>query len=403
MQMVAPTPEHPTSAEPVPPAMAFVLDHDSEGVLRRCFTDIGIVDAHVQHGGVDTATDMLSKQPSPPLLIVDISGIEDPLMRMTRLADLCDPKTEVIVIGDKNDIVLYRDLKALGVAEYFFKPLVSTLVARACGSTGPVSDGRLQRTGKLVIVLGVRGGVGASTVAVSAAWHFAEVHERRVLLLDLDVQGGDAALQLDVSPSHALREALEHPDRIDDLFLERAVTHVTPRLDLLAALEPLTNPMILEDDVVLQLLSKLLYRYRYVFVDLPSYSAIRLSHFLYLPSMLLLVSDGSLASARDVVRWRERIGPNSAERTTLYVLNKSGADGALPNEEFLRAVGSPPDIAIPYDREVPETSVIGAKAAQKCSSLKRGMAALSRHIIGRVGEAEPPLPSFLSRLFGRWA
>lgn len=401
MQMPAHSPERFTASEPAPPAAAFVLDSDSEGILRKVFGDIGLVDARVRHGGIDTAIETYVEQPTPPLLVVDVSGVADPMLRMNRLADIVDPKTEVIVVGDKNDIVLYRDLKALGVAEYFFKPLVSSLMARACGSAGTDSEPRLQRSGKLILVLGVRGGVGASTIAVASAWKFAESHERRVLFLDLDLQGGDAALQLDMSPSHALREALEHPDRVDELFLERGITHVTPRLDLFAGLEPLSDSSALSEEAVLKLLPLLLVRYRYVFVDLPDFAAVRMSGLLHLPNTVLLVSDGGLASARDVVRWRERIGPNSPERATLHVLNKAGAPGGLPSEEFLRAVGTPPDIVIPYDKDIPAAAIVNINAVSECSAMKRGIGALSRQLIGRA-EGSAPKPSLLTRLFQTW-
>jgi len=64
-------------------------------------------------------------------------------------------------------------------------------------------------TGKLILVMGARGGVGATTMAVRIASGLAEHPPRPVLLVDLDLQFGDAVLQLDATPSHALREALE--------------------------------------------------------------------------------------------------------------------------------------------------------------------------------------------------
>ncbi len=152
-------------------------------------------------GNIETAITALGQQPSPRLLIVDISGVADPLSRVNELANVCEPNTDVIAIGDRNDIVLYRDLKYAGVAEYFFKPLVGDVVTRACnsilnGTTTPLTT----RTGKLVFILGVRGGVGATTIAVNTAWQLAETRQRWVMLLDLDLQNGDSALQLDAVP-----------------------------------------------------------------------------------------------------------------------------------------------------------------------------------------------------------
>lgn len=381
-----------------PTAQIFVADRDSEGVIRQSLSDLGVQGAEFVTGTVESAIAALAQQPSPHLLIVDISGIEDPHARVNELAEVCEPTTGVVVIGDRNDIRLYRELKIAGVVEYFFKPLVGDLVTRTCNGilTGSVEQ-RSSRTGKLIFILGVRGGVGATTIAVNTAWALSETGSRWVMLLDLDLQGGDAALQLDVMPGHALREAFEHPERVDKLFLERGVIHAARRLDVLASLEPLGDSVVLEDDAVMLLLQNLLHRYRFVFVDLPVTVAAKLMRVLHLPSHCVIVSDGSLVSARDVARWRERIGPNTPERTTLHILNKQGAPGCLPVEEFVRAAGRAPDINIPYDREIGGTANFGTKSAQKYTALKQKLAPVLRHLAGETVERPR---SLLSRIFG---
>ena len=380
-----------------PAAMVFVWDRDSEGVIRQSMSDLGVSDVEFITGGIAAAVTALGQRASPRLLVADISGIEDPKVQVDRLAEVCEPGVGVVVIGQNNDIRLYRDLIAAGIVEYFFKPLVGNLLKRTFNNvlTGG-SEQRGSRTGKLVFVLGTRGGDGATTIATNTAWHLAEIGQRRVLLLDLDLQFGDTALQLDTTTSHALREALEHPERADELFLQRGVTQVTERLGLLAAQEPLTEGVPLNDEAVLLLLGNLLHRYRYVFVDVPTAFAPQLMRTLALPSVLFLVSTGSLAAARDVGRWRQQIGPNTAERLTLHVLNKSGAHGSLPFPEFVRAAGQAPDIVIPYDREIGLASKLGISAVRKCAGLRRSLAPLFRHLTGEPVE-QPH--SLLKRLF----
>jgi pilus assembly protein CpaE len=376
----------------------FALDRDSEGIIRQSLANLGVQDAEFAAGGIKAAVTALSQQASPLLLIVDIGGIDDPVAAVNELADVCEPNTGVVVIGDRNDIVLYRNLRLAGVAKYFFKPLVTDLIMRACNSvlTGSV-EAQSSRTGKLIFVLGARGGVGATTIAVNTAWYLAETRQRWVMLLDLDLQYGDAALQLDVVPSHALREAIEHPERVDKLFLERAVIHVDHRIDMLASLEPIGETIAFEEGAVISLLEILLHRYRFVFVDVPATVAAQLMQMLHLPSTCVMVSDGTLASARDVARWRNWIGPNSPTRTTLHVLNLHGAPGNLPDEEFARAAGQPPDIVVPYDRDVGIAATLGIKGTQKCAGLRRGLAPLLRHL---SGEQMPTARPLLRRLFG---
>jgi pilus assembly protein CpaE len=379
-------------------AQIFVADPEATATIRQTIDSIGLRNAEFISGNIETATAALAQRASPRLLIVDISGLENPVAKVNELAEVCEPNTGVIVIGDRNDIVLYRDLKHAGVVEYFFKPLVGNLVTRACNVVlGGETDAPATRTGKLVFVLGVRGGVGATTIAVNTAWYLAETRQRWVMLVDLDLQTGDAALQLDVSPTHALREAFEHPERIDKLFLERAVIQVEHRIDLLASLEPLTETVTIEESAVLTLLERLLNRYRFIFVDLPPPVAMRMMQALELPSTCVLVSNGTLASARDVARWRQLIGANTAERTTLHLLNQQGAPGSLSDADFARAAGRTADIVIPYERDIGVANTLGIKGAQQNAALKRGLAPLLRHLSGEQVEAPR---SVLRRLFG---
>jgi pilus assembly protein CpaE len=381
-----------------PNAFVFVSDQDSEGVIRQSLNDLGLEQAEFTYGDAKTATAALTRQPSPRLLIVDISGVDDPGARIGELAQVCEPGTSVIVIGSSNDIRLYRELKEAGVSEYFFKPLVRNLVSQACDAilSGTVTR-PIGRTGRLVFFLGVRGGVGATTIAVSTAWHLAEVHKRWVILLDLDLHNGDTALQFDLPPTHALTEAFERPDRVDELFLERGVIHVTPRLDLLASLEPLGNPVAVEENAVLTLLDILLHRYRFVFIDIPATLAPKLTQVLHLPSLCILISNGSLVAARDVARWQQKIGPNTPDRSTLHILNQSGAAGSLPEAEFIRAIGKAPDIIIPFQREIKVASNLGIKGIQSCAALRDSLGPVLRQL---AGDAGAPKRSLLKRIFG---
>jgi pilus assembly protein CpaE len=246
-----------------PQALAYLRDKDSEGVVRQALSELAISNTEFKIGGVATAIGELAKRPAPRLLIVDVTGVADPPSAVSELIGLCSPSTTVLVIGESNDIRLYRELCDAGAAEYFFKPLVASLVARACAeSFGDRPDERARdrsktRLGKLIFVLGVRGGVGATTIAVRTAWRLASHPPRPVALVDLDMQFGDAALQLGVAPNHALREGLARSDRVDDLFLERALIQVTDRLALLAALEPLEASVDFDEESLLYLLENI--------------------------------------------------------------------------------------------------------------------------------------------------
>jgi len=379
-------------------AKVFVRDQASLQTISRALADFGIQNPQSQQGDVGTALAALAKTSSPRLLIVDISGVEDPVARLTELANVCDPDVHVVAIGDRNDIVLYRDLKNIGITEYFIKPLVKDVITRICGNAiNPGSQQPKLRTGKLIFIIGVRGGVGATTIATHTAWHLAETKRRQVVLLDLDVKYGDMSLQFDVLPSKALCEATEFPDRVDKLFLDRAVQPVSERLHLLASLDTLAHSPPLTADGVVPLLEKLAARYRYVIVDIPKHLAAEIVNATQLPRICLLVSNASLSSARDVNRWRELIGANMLDRTTLHILNRPAPQGGFSDKEFIRAAGQPPDVSIAYHRDLAEAASLGVKGTQKCAGFTRSLQPILRPLTGEQAEISAP---FYRRMFG---
>lgn len=381
-----------------PDARAFVSDQYSEGIIRQSLNTLGLEKTQFTTGDVNTAVATFKKETSPELLIVDVSGVKDAITSMRQLAEVCEPDVNVIVIGDRNDIVLYRDLKNIGINEYFLKPIVRDLFTKTCHRIlNPNEEQPRMRTGKLVLVLGVRGGVGTTTIATNTAWHLAEVQHRHSMLLDLDLHGGDTALQLDVTTNSALRDAFQHPERVDKLYLERGAKHLSERLDLLAALENLDTPLLPNEDGVMPLMEKLLLRYRFVVVDLPATAANLLPRLTHLPGICVLVSNSSLTAARDIARWRSYLGTDTPDRSTLHILNHITPHTSLSEENFVKGCGKAPDIVIPYDSKMPTASSFGIEAMQQCTTFNRSLSKMLNHLTGsEVKESR----SLLNRMFG---
>jgi len=382
-----------------PAAVVYTRDPDSEGVLRQALRDLSHDSTAFRTGGPRNAIAELSGQASPNLLVVDICGEADPVDRVRELIDTCEPATRVLVLGETNDIRLYRALLDAGASEYLFKPLVSAVAARVCRKLlfGDASIGA-SRLGRLVYVVGARGGAGASTVAVALAASLSEAPPRPVVLLDLDLQCGDIALSLNVEPNSALRAALTQADRVDDLLLERGLIQITNRLDMLGSLEALDSAPALDEDALIALLDRVTRRYRYVVVEIPAHAAAGLKRVLHMPSTLVLVSDARLSSARDVARWRAAVGDSTAERGLVHVLNRVGAGGGLPLADFAKAAGQAPDFVIPYAREIAEQALMGRQGPPS-GALAKGVQPLAALLGGESAPTRRPQP-LLKRLLG---
>ena len=106
-------------------------------------------------------------------------------------------------------------------------------------------------------------------LATSVAWLIAHERRRRVALVDLDLQFGTVALSLDLEPSHGLREALENPNRIDGLFMDRVLVQHSERLFVLSAEESPDETLLLDYGAVELLMTELRNKFHYVVVDVP--------------------------------------------------------------------------------------------------------------------------------------
>jgi len=181
--------------------MAFVRDAETEASLNSCLSHLSLPDAAIRRGGIIRAIQYLGVERSPETIVADISGIEMPASRVYDLVELCEPGVTVIVVGDRNDIGLYRDLVHAGAGEYIVKPLTAQLLANALSALPQRADGSpiSRKLGRLVGVVGARGGVGTTTLAIHLASYLADRQNRRVILLDLDLHTGDCALTLNLT------------------------------------------------------------------------------------------------------------------------------------------------------------------------------------------------------------
>lgn len=353
--------ETPRPGEPAQPAthafsrvMAFIADDVTRQALLRIAADSGWRQPLVEPGGIEAAIEHLSGVTSPDLLFVDLSESENALADINALADVCDPGTKVVALGNENDVKLYRGLVASGVVDYLVKPVTPADVLRAVAeAAGSLDKAHGPRHGRLVIVSGARGGVGTTTFATSMAWLAAEKYGARTAFLDLDLRFGTGALAFDAEPGTGVAEMLEDPDRIDPLFLERASVVAGERLSLFATEAPLAAAPPLRPDAVKVLAEELLRTYEWVIVDMPRDTVANQPDLISIADMVMLVTDLSLAAMRDALRLRALVtehGPQARLRL-IGCETRPPSKGDLPRAEFERTLGASFVATVPLDRK----------------------------------------------------
>lgn len=333
--------------------MAFLEDAHDIDVAKQCIASLKISPIEVFDGGINGAIKYLTEHRSPKVLMVDITKVDMPVNVLNSLSEVCEPGTKVITVGAKNDVGLYRDLMALGISEYVVKPIISDIMMNAVRSLldGGDKPKKINRTGKVITFVGARGGVGTTMMATSFAWIMSQVRSRRVVIVDLDLHTGTVSLYLDQKPNHGLREALENPDRIDPVYLDRVLTKISDRLQILSAEEPLGEAPDFTIDGLDTLIEFLIKQFHYVIIDMPRRYNIITRSVLQHTHTLTVVAEPSLASARDTERLIRLFGPFGGDRRMITVLNKIGnyKNGEVRREEFESSIGKPVDITVPYD------------------------------------------------------
>ena len=368
--------------------VAFITNAESEAAVREGLADAAREGIDVRRGGIRAAVAALQRMPTPRVLIVDIGGERHPLTELADLAEVVEPDVQVLVIGDATDLDFYREVtKGLGAMEYLARPLSRDRVARHFGPLVAGQSAAIEKanSGRTVTITGVRGGVGATTVATQLGWLFAVEARRHTLLLDPDLHMGTTAIMLDSKASGGLRTALETPDRIDQLFIERAAQPVAhpsaDRLHILAGEERLTDQPGYAPGAAQLLLNALHRRYNIVIADVPFAPLPLYRDLLTLSHQRVLVLEPTLASVRDTLRLVALPqGPVQTRRPVL-VLNRVGISGGLTRRQVEDALKTRVDVAIPdLPKLLGQAATMGEPAAAAKGPFHSGIVELAKQV-----------------------
>ena len=338
------------------PFSAYICDDLSLDVVRSVCDDMGWAQEKANKGGLRNAVQSLSVAASPQVLLIDLSESGDPISDINSLAEVCEPGTIVIAMGQVNDVRLYRDLMMSGLHDYLLKPVSPDVLrdaishAQVALNAPRVEDGAADKQHVSVAVIGTRGGVGASTIASSLAWLYSERMGQQTGFLDLDIHFGTGALSLDLEPGRGLMDAIDNPGRIDGLFIERAMIKGNEKLSILSAEAPIGSPILSDGSAFYQLQEEFKAAFETTIIDLPRSMLIAYPHLLNDVNMIVIVCEMTLASARDAIRLLAWFRSNAPQCQTLVVVNKSQtAATEVTRKDFETSIERTLDLVLPYD------------------------------------------------------
>jgi pilus assembly protein CpaE len=351
-------PEEGVEIRPVPriSVQGFCLSDETTRTLEAAAEDRRMAKAHVKvhMGGIPAAIEQYAQAPTPNLIIVETTAGQGNIMaELDRLAEYCDAGTKVIVIGDVNDVTLYRELIQRGVSEYLIAPLDIYQLIRSISElyvdpeTGPL--------GRTIAFFGVKGGCGASTVAHNAAWALAREYQTDTVVTDLDLPFGTAGLDYNQDPLQGVYEAVSAPERLDETFLDRILSKCSEHLSLLAAPASLERTYDYSENAFESLVDTMRGSTPSIVLDVPHAWNGWVKNMLVAADEVVMVAEPDLANlrnAKNIIDTLKQLRPN--DRLPLLVINRVNVPKRpeIKPEEFATALGLKTVMTIPFEPQL---------------------------------------------------
>ena len=402
--------EEPSAATPaaddhIAPAprvsvQAFCETMETATAIQAAGEDRRLGKAHlkIQMGGMAAAAEAYRSAPTPNVIILETEGRGDILTGLDQLAAVCDAGTRVIVIGRVNDVTLYRELVKRGVSDYVIAPVNALDVVRSVCSLFSAPEAKA--VGRIIAIVGAKGGVGASTIAHNVAWAIARDLALDSVVADLDLAFGTAGLDYNQDPPQGIADAVFSPDRIDTAFVDRLLSKCTDHLSLLAAPATLDRVYDFGTEAFDSILDTLRATMPCIVLDIPHQWSGWTKRALIGSDDILIVAAPDLANLRNTKNLFDLLKtarPN--DRPPLYCLNQVGIPKRpeISANEFAKAIESEPVVTIPFDPQMFGAAANNGQMIAEIAANHRTTAMflqIAQRLTGR-GEAKKPRKSFL--------
>src|ERR1700744_483384 len=396
-------PDEHSAPAPRVSVQAFCETVETAAAVQAAGEDRRLGKAHlkIQMGGMAAAIEAYRSAPTPNVIVLEADARTDMLAGLDHLATVCDPGTRVVVIGRINDVTLYRELVRRGVSDYVIAPVNALDVVRSICNLFSAPEAK--SVGRVIAVVGAKGGVGASTISHNVAGGIARDLAMDSVVADLDLAFGTAGLDYNQDPPQGIADAVFSPDRVDTAFLDRLLSKCTDHLSLLAAPATLDRVYDFGTDAFDSVFDTLRTTMPCIVLDIPHQWSGWTKRALISADDILIVASPDLANLRNTKNIFDLLKasrPN--DRPPLYCLNQVGVPKRpeISAVEFAKAIETQPIVSIPFDPQMIRPAANNAQMIAQISDTHRTtemFLQIAQRLTGR-SETKKPRGSFLSPL-----
>jgi pilus assembly protein CpaE len=361
-------------------------------VVEEAISDRRLAKAHmkVHMGGVAAAIEAFRSASTPNLIVLESTSDRASLIaNLESLAEFCDAGTKVVVIGHENDIALFRALTTQGVSDYIVAPFD---VLEFIGHISRLYNGATNEAlGRIISVVGAKGGVGASTICHNLAWSISRELRMQTVLADLDLAFGTAGLDFNQDPPQGIAEAVYSPERLDANLVDRLLSKCSDTLSLLAAPATIDRAYDLQESMFDGVLDILRATAPAIVLDVPHQWSAWTRRVLVASDEVLVVSAPDLANLRNAKTLIDALHaarPNDAKAK--LALNGVGVARRpeISVADFAKAIGVEPSAIIPFEPKLFGTASNNGQMiaeVEQNSKIVETLDELSRTLMGKTG------------------
>jgi pilus assembly protein CpaE len=260
------------------------------------------------------------------------------------------PEVPILAISARGDGQTILQALRNGAREFLTVPVVLedllkalTRLQRSRSGSDSKNGETPAKTDSLVIaVLGSRGGVGCTSIAVNLGATLAQDVAHNAALIDLDLALGDADVALDLMADYTLADVALNIDRLDLQFLRRSLSKHASGLSLLPHPVQMEDASLIREDHLQRVIGLLRASYTHLVLDLSkSFSPTDLTA-LRMADLILLVAQLDLTSLRNVVRMLASLSADDATANKVQIiLNRVGSDTDISLQKAEETIGKP--------------------------------------------------------------
>ncbi len=303
------------------------------------------------NGSIQGAIETYRSNPTPNLILVETSLSPEQIpSALEEMAEHCDAGTHVIVLGQVNDVQLYRNLIKSGVAEYIVLPTSTDVIVSAIAEIFVSDDS--PPIGRTIGFVSAKGGSGSSTISHNCAWMAAQTLRQDVLIMDMDLPFGTAGLNFNQDPPNGIADAVYAQENLDVVMLDRLISKAASNINLLTAPVSLENTFDLGENDFEQIVELVQTNIPLIVLDIPHTWTGWVRHTLIALDEIVLIAEPDLANLRNTKTLVDAITAlRPGEGKPLLVLNKVGVPKRpeIPPSEFASAIDCELIEKIPFD------------------------------------------------------